>query len=182
MRARSTLIGFATLIILLTAGAAQSLSGSNTVFTDDIVDGAVTTADIKANAVSGSRILDNAVTGADIAESTLHPRLLTARVAKDSSTASVVLAAGGNATSVERASTGVYTVHFGTTDVSTCSFHATSQTVPATSFTTTAQDDAVAKMVTIGQSTGAVGVSFYGWNGSSHTPIDTSFSLTAVCP
>jgi hypothetical protein len=181
MRTRSTIIGYAFLTILLTAGAAQSLSSSNTVFSDDIVDGAVTTADVRANAVTGSRILDNSVTGADIAESTLHPRLLTARVAQDLSTASTVLAAGGNATLVERSSAGVYTVHFGTTNLSTCSFHATSQTVPAT-FTTTAKDGATAQIITNGQPTGAVSVHFFRWNGSSHAPIDTSFSLTAVCP
>lgn len=81
MRARSTIIGFAVLTVLLTAGAAQSLSGTNTVFTDDIADGNVTTQDIRANAVTSSRIIDggvfgtdianNSVTGADVNEATL---------------------------------------------------------------------------------------------------------------
>jgi len=80
MRTRSTIIGYTVLTLLLTAGAAHSLSGSNTVFSDDIVDGAVTTADIKTNAISGSRILDNAVTGADVNESTLSHPLAVARI------------------------------------------------------------------------------------------------------
>jgi len=83
MRTWSTIIGYTLLTLLLTAGAAQSLSGSNTVFTDDIVDGAVTTPDIKANAVSGSKILNNSVTGTDLNESTIpgFRRIFRAQVA-----------------------------------------------------------------------------------------------------
>jgi len=71
MNIRSTIIGTTLLVVLLTAGAAQSLSGSNTVFSDDIVDGTVTHADIKANSIGGSRLLDNAVTGGKILDSTV---------------------------------------------------------------------------------------------------------------
>lgn len=77
----STLVGFTVLTLLLTAGAAQSLAGSNTVFSDDIAAGAVRTSDINVNAVTSSRIANgsvfggdianNSVTGADIDESTL---------------------------------------------------------------------------------------------------------------
>lgn len=59
--------GYATLTVLLSAGAAQSLSASNTVFTDDIVDGQVTYADIRDNAMTGKKILNNSITGADLA-------------------------------------------------------------------------------------------------------------------
>ena len=65
--APASVAGYVVLIVVLTAGAAQSLSGSNTVFSDDIVDGTIGTPDLKAGAVSGSRILDNSVTAADIA-------------------------------------------------------------------------------------------------------------------
>lgn len=71
MSKRSTIIGFALLVLLLTAGAAQGLSGSNTVFSDDIVDGTIITSDIKTGAVSSSRILDNGVTGSDTNEASL---------------------------------------------------------------------------------------------------------------
>jgi len=71
MRARSTIVGFAVLTILLTAGAAQSLSGTDSVFTDDITDGNVTTQDIRENAVSSSRILNGGVSGSDVANNSL---------------------------------------------------------------------------------------------------------------
>jgi hypothetical protein len=70
-RAAPSLIGYAALTIILTAGAAQSLSGSNTVFTDDIVDGAVTTPDIRANAVTSSRIITGGVFSSDVADGSL---------------------------------------------------------------------------------------------------------------
>jgi hypothetical protein len=68
---RSTIIGFATLIVLLSAGAAQSLSGTNTVDSGDIVDGQVAYSDIRSNAITGSKVLDNSIAGTDISESTL---------------------------------------------------------------------------------------------------------------
>ena len=89
------------LFLILSGGTAIALSGSNTVFTDDIVDGEikyadigvqavsstriwdqsiqsidlkdgeVKTADIGANQIISSRVQDNSLTGADIDESTL---------------------------------------------------------------------------------------------------------------
>jgi len=108
MRTRSTILGFATLIVLLTAGAAQSLSGSNTVFSDDIVDGTITTPDLKTGALSGSKILDNSVTGTDINESTIpgFKKVFFSRVS------SLGTQIGGNATSVSRPATGTYNVTF----------------------------------------------------------------------
>jgi hypothetical protein len=73
MNIRSAIIGTTLLVVLLTAGAAQSLSGSNTVFTDDIVNGQVRNEDIAANAIGGGRVNDNSLTGADVNESTLVP-------------------------------------------------------------------------------------------------------------
>lgn len=61
------LASYVALVVLLTAGAAQSLTGSNSVFTDDIAAGQVTYADLRDNAVTGRKILDNSVTGADVA-------------------------------------------------------------------------------------------------------------------
>jgi len=81
MKKRSIIVSYAALTLILTAGAAQSLSGSNTVFSDDIVDGQVKFADIKPDAVTSSRIRtdavntsevkDNALTGADVNEEAL---------------------------------------------------------------------------------------------------------------
>jgi hypothetical protein len=73
MSIRSSAVGLAAVVVLMGAGAAQSLSGSNTVFGDDIVDGTITTPDLKTGALSGSKILDNSVTGTDVNESTLVP-------------------------------------------------------------------------------------------------------------
>ena len=70
-RPTATIVGYAALTLILTTGAAQSLSGSNTVLSDDIVDGQVTYADIRDNAMTGKKILDNSITGADVNESTL---------------------------------------------------------------------------------------------------------------
>ena len=70
---RSTIVGFAVLVVLMTAGAAQSLSGSNTVFTDDIVNGHVTNADLGTNSVTGGKVYNNTLTNADINESSLVP-------------------------------------------------------------------------------------------------------------
>lgn len=65
------ILGYTALTVILTAGAAQSLTGSNTVFGDDIVDGTITTPDIKANSIGGSRLLDSAVTGRKIFDGTI---------------------------------------------------------------------------------------------------------------
>lgn len=73
MNLKSTLIGSTMLVVLLTAGAAQSLSGSNTVYTDDIVNGQVYGGDLANSAVTGSKIYNNTVTGTDVNEATLVP-------------------------------------------------------------------------------------------------------------
>jgi hypothetical protein len=122
MRTRSTIVGFAVLTILLTAGAAQSLSGSNTVFTDDIAPGAVNMSDIHENAVTSSRIANgsvfsgdianNAVTGTDINESTLQIRrhfVARIKVPVNGDPPSVV---DGDATGVSPTAVGTYRVTF----------------------------------------------------------------------
>jgi hypothetical protein len=67
----ASVVGYIVLTLILTAGAAQSLSGTNTVDTDDIIDGAVTTSDIRANAVTSSRIITGGVFGTDVADNSL---------------------------------------------------------------------------------------------------------------
>lgn len=66
MKRTHALFAFVGLTVLLTAGAAQSLSGSNTVFSDDIVDGQVKFADIKPDAITSSRIRTDAVGASEI--------------------------------------------------------------------------------------------------------------------
>lgn len=62
---------FVVALGLAGAVSASALSGSNTVTSDDIVDGQVLYADIKNGAVTGGKLLDNSVTSADIANGTL---------------------------------------------------------------------------------------------------------------
>ncbi len=60
-------VGLIALFLVLAGGSAYALDGSNTVFTDDIVNGAVRSADLGVESVSSSRIVDGGVTGADLA-------------------------------------------------------------------------------------------------------------------
>ena len=78
---RGNVVGYVALFLVLTGGTAQALDGSNTVFSDDIVDaqvmtadvrnGAITTSKIAADAVRTGRVADNNLTSADIAAQSL---------------------------------------------------------------------------------------------------------------
>jgi hypothetical protein len=78
---RSNVVGYIALFLVLTGGTAQALQGSNTVFSDDIVNREVKTADLGVravtanrlapNSVGSARVIDESLTGADIVESTL---------------------------------------------------------------------------------------------------------------
>lgn len=65
-------LGYTALTVILTAGAAQSLAGSNTVASDDIINGQVYGADLANNAVSSAKVYDNSLTGADIRNSAVN--------------------------------------------------------------------------------------------------------------
>src|SRR3954454_9848895 len=75
-----------TLFLVLSGGTAVALTGSNTVFSDDIVDnqvrsadvrndtlagGGLTAADLGPGSVAGSEVKDNSLGGADVKESSL---------------------------------------------------------------------------------------------------------------
>jgi hypothetical protein len=60
--------GLIALFLVLTTGSAYALAGSNTVFTDDIVDGNVGTRDIHNGAVDAAKIADNQVKTAEIGQ------------------------------------------------------------------------------------------------------------------
>ena len=103
-------LGYTALTVMLTAGAAQSLSGTNTVDSGDIIDGQVAYADIRDNAMTGKKLLDNSVTGADIRESTI-PGFRRTYFARVSSTG-VLDSTNGGATSSEKFGTASYRVRF----------------------------------------------------------------------
>lgn len=66
MSIRASAIGLAAVVVLMSAAAAQSLSGSNTVYTDDIVNGAVQNADLGTNSVTRVKIADNAIGSTEV--------------------------------------------------------------------------------------------------------------------
>jgi hypothetical protein len=63
---RQQWMGGLALFLVLTGGSAYALTGSNTVFSDDIVDGEVRRPDVKASAVDSSKIADGQVLSAEI--------------------------------------------------------------------------------------------------------------------
>lgn len=162
---RSAIVGFAILFVLMTAGAAQSLSGSNTVFTDDIVDGAIYNPDIHDRAVTGRKILDDSVTGVDLNEATIpgFKRTYIAKVNLDGTLAS------GDATSSLRYNPGLYYVYFPAAAKITygCAAVATSRTQysPTGYVNTTVNTDYVSVRVT-----------------ANAANADRPFDLVVVCP
>jgi hypothetical protein len=68
---RSNVVGYVALFLVLTGGTAYALDGSNTVFTDDIVNGEVTNADIAAGAVDGTKVLNGSITGPEVQNDSL---------------------------------------------------------------------------------------------------------------
>jgi hypothetical protein len=83
---RSNIIGYVALFFALSTGSAVALSGSNTVFTDDITDNQVYSADVRNDTLSGgglaaadlkpgsvgtSEVVNNSLTGADVSEPSL---------------------------------------------------------------------------------------------------------------
>ena len=63
---RQQWIGVIALLLVLTGGTAYALDGSNTVFTDDLVNGDVKAADIGQGAVATDEIANNQVKASDI--------------------------------------------------------------------------------------------------------------------
>lgn len=62
---RGNVVAYVALFFALT-GTATALSGSNTVFSDDIVNGQVKRGDLAPNAVSTSRVADESLLGSDV--------------------------------------------------------------------------------------------------------------------
>jgi hypothetical protein len=58
---RGNVVGYVALFLVLTGGTAQALNGSNTVFSDDIVNRDVKTADLGFKSVTANRLAPNSV-------------------------------------------------------------------------------------------------------------------------
>lgn len=184
MRTRSIILGYVTLTLLLTAGAAQGLSGSNTVFTDDIAPGAVTFSDINEDAVTSSRIApgsvfssdiaDNAVSGTDINEASIpgFKKVFFSRVS------SLGTQIGGNATSVSHGSAGNYTVTF-PGSLSQCAISTTVASFSDNPVGNVFQHGNIATVKVSSSSTSTAEVAVI-TNAGSFT--DLSFAVIAVCP
>jgi hypothetical protein len=68
---RSNVIGYIALFLVLTGGTAQALQGQNTVFSDDIVNREVKTADIDTRAVTSNRLAANSVKAGTVVNDSL---------------------------------------------------------------------------------------------------------------
>lgn len=71
MKIRSAVIGYAALTVILTAGAAQGLAGTNTVTSDDVVNETLTSADVKNESLTSSDIKNESLRGSDILNGSL---------------------------------------------------------------------------------------------------------------
>ena len=114
MRNRSAIIGYAALTLILTAGAAQGLAGSNTVTSDDIVNESLRSADVKNESLTSSDIKNGSLRTSDF-----YAAVPNAYFAQVDSGGDLE---GGNAISSDRESTGEYTVRFSGTDVRNCAW------------------------------------------------------------
>ncbi len=68
----TTVVAYLALFLVLSGGTAVALTGSNTVFTDDITNGQVTNPDIAANSVRGGKVLDGSLGANEIAPDSLN--------------------------------------------------------------------------------------------------------------
>jgi hypothetical protein len=62
----TTVAAYLSLFLVVTGGTAFALSGSNTVFSDDITNGQVKNSDVGANAIGGGKVGNDSLTGADV--------------------------------------------------------------------------------------------------------------------
>lgn len=180
MRNRSAIIGYALLTLILTAGAAQGLAGTDTVTSDDIVNETLTSADVKNESLTssdikneslrGSDILNNSLTGSDVNEAALAlPNAYYAQIDSGGDRE------GGNAVGSDKEATGEYTVKFAGTDVRNCAWTGSEADFPGASslvksYVVLTDADSSSSEVTV-HTTRADGVS-----------VDASFALVGICP
>jgi hypothetical protein len=63
----ANIVSTLALFLVLTGGTAVALSGSNTVFSDDITDGEVRRSDVAGGAIAGGKVVDDSLTSDDVA-------------------------------------------------------------------------------------------------------------------
>jgi hypothetical protein len=68
---RGNVVGYIALFLVVTGGSAQALNGSNTVFSDDIVNRNVRTEDLAIQAVTANRLAPNSVRTGRVVDGTL---------------------------------------------------------------------------------------------------------------
>jgi hypothetical protein len=66
-------LALVALFLVLSGGTAYALSGSNTVFSDDIVNGEVKSIDVQDNGVATADVRDDSLTGGGLAAADLRP-------------------------------------------------------------------------------------------------------------
>lgn len=64
-------VGYATVLAIAVAGTAQALPGTNTVASDDIINGQVRVKDLAGGAVTSPKVKDGTLTGADVKDGSL---------------------------------------------------------------------------------------------------------------
>ncbi|SRR5690348_5997629 len=156
----------ALMVLLFSVGPAQALSGTNTVTSDDIIDGQVKTTDLGLSAVTSARVKDNSLTGADINEATLHPRLEFMVVRANGNKVS------GTGTSV-RNGVGQYGITF-SHSVADCAATVSPGDVPGGGTTAVT----IAMVSNFGGN--VYGVVMKKFDGSA--TFDTDFRMTLICP
>lgn len=184
MKIRSAVIGYAALTVILTAGAAQGLAGTDTVFSDDIVNEtilsqdvkneALTSSDIKNESLRSSDILNNSLTGADINEATLA-RARNVHFAHIEADGDRVR---GDATSADRnGATGEYEVNFAGFDVRSCVWSGSEA-----DFYNGGSGLGGQHVVSVKSDYDSGEVTVFITATDSGTRIDDSFALIGVCP
>jgi hypothetical protein len=68
---RSNIVGYIAIFLFAMAGSAYALDGSNTVFSDDIVDGQVKEADVGQGAVASPEVKNDSILPGDVAPNSL---------------------------------------------------------------------------------------------------------------
>jgi hypothetical protein len=169
MKLRSAIIGYAALTVLLTAGAAQGLAGTNTVTSDDIVNESILSSDIKNEQIRSSDILNGQVSVYD-----LSPSVPNAYYAQVDSSGNLE---GGNAVDANKENSGEYTVKFSGADVRNCAWTGSEADFPGA---TSLINHRYVVSTDADSSSTTVTVHITGTDSGVHP--NASFSLVGICP
>ncbi len=170
MRNRSAIIGYAVLTLILTAGAAQGLAGTNTVSSDDIVNETVKSSDVRNGSLTTSDIKNGSLRSSDFYATV--PNAYFAQVDSDGNLE------GGNAVDADRESNGEYTVKFAGTDVKNCAWTGSEADFPGAS---SLAEHRYVLSTDADSSSSTVTVHITGNDAGTAKP-NASFSLVGICP